>query len=91
METSKPVAYAAAALIALLMVAALGRLKWPSWIYFVLSAACFFGALLVIELLHPWSASTPWPNAIKAGLVGLTGGLFGIGIRTNRLGHVGAA
>ena len=90
-EPSPVVIYTVVAVLSLAIVLILGRLHWPRAALYALSLACFIGALLIIEFLHPWSAQSAWPRAMEAGLVGLTAGAFGVAIRRKRAGDASAS
>ena len=81
MEPSKLFAYASAAALSIAVVYLIGIARWPRWAYWVLSLTSFSGAVAIIELLHPWNSESPWPSAIKAGLVAIAGAAAGVGIR----------
>jgi hypothetical protein len=42
---------------------------------------CFTGNIVIIEVFHPWRAQSPWLDAIKVGLTGVTAGALVLALR----------
>jgi peptidoglycan/LPS O-acetylase OafA/YrhL len=72
-DPSKLVAYFTAAIVSLAVVYLIGQLKWPRWAYWSFAIVCITGSVLVAVLLHTWSSESPWPDAMRIGLVAVAG------------------
>lgn len=88
MEPYDLVAYVIAGMSSLAAAYIIARLRWPRWAYWLFAFACFTGSVLIVELLHPWSAESPWPNAIRIGLVAIAGASAGTGFHGGLAAHL---
>jgi hypothetical protein len=88
MDPSKLVAYAVAAIVSLSTAYFIGRYRWPRWAYWSLAIACFTGSILIVDLFHSWSAVSPWPHAIRVGLVAVAGATAGLGFHGGLGAHL---
>jgi peptidoglycan/LPS O-acetylase OafA/YrhL len=77
-DLSKLVAYVIAAIISLTVAYIVGRLRWPRWAYWSFAISCFTASVLTAVLLESWSSDSPWPDAIRIGLVAVAGATAGI-------------
>jgi peptidoglycan/LPS O-acetylase OafA/YrhL len=78
MDPSKIFAYLIAAIISLSVAYIVSRLEWPRWGYWLFAILCFAGSMSAAVLFDSWSSDSPWPDAIRIGLVAVAGATAGV-------------